>query len=837
MQTDDSGIFFVNGFTISPGTTFYATLRSYNKAGLYADSASNAVVVSQSPFIQVIDGSKKNDVDFQSIPNIIQGRWSYSDNCPVIEAQWRITDLTGNVIEDFRKIPDAGHVFYDDEVTLQNGVKYFVTVKTVDALNRTKLATSDGVSIRIQPPFPGRVRDGKAEDLNYQFSTTELFANWDSFGDASHDPTQSIDHYEVAVGNDRRYASTRSNIYYFVNAGQNNSYTFTHLNLTAKQVRYYITVRAYSLAGGFAEGYSNGIRVGYDDDIIPGFIDVKPFQVSTKSMPVSWSGFKSDIGIIQYRVGISTHDSFITNDTLECDLLFENDTVFDVKTLESVSLNEFVNLIHLNLVHGRSYFPTVVAEDQSGMCILVTGPPVTIDETPPSTGLIYVNDILSDSVVFAKSSSEMKIKWSSFTDPESGISNIRVNLIECKACATHTSEGCFTIAETVVQNGTEAAFYELELVPGRSYQINLTVTNCAGLSTPASSSTVLVDESPPEPGIVKITDDWKQSKSFQFQTDMIRGKIAVALSEHAYVCSKKVSYIPSNHMQDWHLIDDTFSKDFTVLNQTGAHLGIGYNADFSKITKSGIISPTIILRNGNYTFNLRASSGLNIVTSFAFVSDAKAISYSLENKPFIPEFDYSRLDNKTGLVEILNKTSNDTENEQNDASTTITGDFVPTNVSKESNTTVLSHKDFGFGVHILGYKIGDNKNYYGLFWAHNAYSSIQRWFRIDFDPTGKEHSYITFLEQNIGNKVTTTDILLLVDNQEAVSIAGLRFEETARLALSTWNEEDYRPPIEDVFHPFYTLALVRNIDIPDDGDKLCLQGRAFYDGESGIKEI
>ena len=835
----------MNGFTMIPGTTFYATLRSYNKAGLYADSVSSAVVVSQSPYIQVIDGPKENDIDFQSIPNIIQGRWKYSDTCPVVEAQWRITDLGGSIIEDFRKIPDAGHMFYDDEVTLQNGVKYFVTVKTVDALNRTKLATSDGVSIRIQPPFPGRVRDGVAEDINYQFSTTELSANWDSFGDTSSDPTQSISHYEVAVGNDRRYASTQTNIYYFVNVGLNTSHTFTNLNLTAKQVRYYITVRAYSLAGGFAEGYSNGIRVGYDDDIIPGFVDVKPFQVSINSMSISWSGFQSDIGIIQYQVGVSTHELDISNDTVECQVLFENDTLFDVKPLTTVNLDQYVNLGDMVLGHGKSYYPTVIAEDESGMCMLVTGPAVTIDVTPPATGMIYVNDILSDSVVFAKSRKEMKVKWDGFTDRESGVKNTHVALLECNACSTLASENCFRIAETVVQNGSAATFYELDLVPRHNYHINISVINGAGLSSSAVSAAIFLDETPPYSGVIKITDDWATKKVFQSETDSIRGKLAVALSENAYKCPNQIQYLPSNNMQDWILVDNTYSRDFIVMNGSGAFLGIGYNADLTQIRKSGLIAPKINLRNGNYTFNLRASSGLNIVTSFAFVSGVKAVSYRLEDKPYIEEFDYTRLDNKTGLVDTSNTTLNvtesgslnDTENEQNVTSTKTAGSFVPTNDTENSNKTKLSGAEFGFGVHILGYKIGNNKHFHGFFWAHNAFSSVQRWFRIDFDPTENFHSYVTSVKQITENKVTTTDIVLLLDNQEVVNIAGLRFEEAARLLFMTWNEDDYQPPINDVFHPFYTAATVRNINIPDDSTKLCLQGRPFYDGESGIKEI
>ena len=830
-------MFFIDGVTIPIGKTFYATVRSYNKAGLYTDSASNAVVVSQLPFVEAIDGPDEFDIDFQSVPNIIQGRWKYSDACPIIEAKWQITDLIGNVIEDYRTIPDASNMFYNDEVALKNGVKYFVTVKTLDALNRTKIASSDGVSVRIQPPFPGRVRDGEVEDLNYQFSTTQLSANWDAFGDSSNDPTQSIHHYEVAIGNDRRYASTRSNVYYFVNVGLNRSHTFRHLNLTAKNVRYYITVRAYSLAGGFAEGYSNGIRVGYNEDIVPGFIDSKTFQTSTNSLAVSWSKFRSDLGIIQYKIGISSHENLITNDTLACSEFDRNDTVFDIKSLESVGVNEFVKLDHLRLVQGGIYFPTVLAEDESGMCTAVTGKPVRVDITAPASGNIYVNGLLSQSVVFTRSSTDMKIEWDSFKDPESGINSVKVTLLECNACdASHTS-ACLSIAEAIVQNDTNANFYELQLVPMKSYKIMLIVTNGAGSTVIANSSVILLDESPPSKGVVKITDDWSKSNTFQFDKEAIVGKMAVALSKDSYTCSNQLQYFPLHSSPlEWNLIDNTFSRDFSVLNATGAYMGIGYNGDFSEITKSGTLSPRISLRSGNYSFILRAASGFRIITTIALGSTSNVIPYFLDDKPFVEDFDYSLLENKTGLTASDNDTSGDTQTFSN-KTTAIPGTFIGTNASDESNITIFDENEFGFGIHILGYMIGTNKIYHGLFWAENKFASVRRWFTLDFDPTASEHSYQLAVKNKVSNQEQTTDLSIFVDNQEVVSINGLQLGKLLQIAMLTWNEDGYKPPIHDVFHPFYAEAFLKSIYIPDENEKKCLNGQAFYDGESGIKEI
>ena len=837
VKLNDEQVFFLDGFTVPAGSVFHATVRSYNKAGLYSDSTSAAVVVSQSPYLEVIDGAGDHDIDFQSVPNIIEGHWKYSDACPILEAKWKIHDLIGNTIESYRIIPEAVHVFYNDEVRLQNGIKYFVTVETKDALNRTKKATSDGITVRIQPPYPGRVRDGIDDDINYQYSTTDLSANWDTFGDSSSDPTQSIQYYEVAIGNDRRYAKTRTNVHYFVNVGLNTSYTFKHLNLTSKLVRYYISVRAYSLAGGFAEGYSNGIRVGYEEEIIPGRIECDHFQSSTEVFSLSWSGFQSDIGIIQYKVGISSHKNIITNDTMACSQFEQNTTMFDIKPLGSVGLNEFVKVDQLNLVHGASYFPTVMAEDESGMCTAVTGYPVVVDTTLPTIGNIYINGLISNSLVFAESSTDMHITWDSFQDPESGIESFKTTLFECEGCDEDFSSSCITLAEAVVQNDTNANFYELELSPEKSYKIRLIVTNGAGSFVSKYSSIILLDVSPPNAGVVKITDEWARIKNFQFQTNEILGKMAVTLSQATYVCSSQITYFPLQNTHNWDLIDSTYSQDFSVLNKTGAFLGLGYNGDFSEITRSGIISPSMGLLNGNYSFILRATNGFNVVTTAALLSDATAIPYSIKNKPIEEKFDYTLFENKTGLTTADNETSFDTETLHNETTTVSPGVFVETNMSGESNASVLGVNGFGFGIHLLGYKIENNHMYHGLFWANNKFSSVERWFQLKFDPTGKEHTYSISVTSKSSNLQTTTDLSLFVDGEELVSINGLAVESKMRLALSAWNENDYRPPIQNVFHPFYAEGFIRAINIPDGNAKECLQGKAFYDGESGIKEI
>lgn len=827
VEFNSDNVFFINGFTIPIGTTFFATVRSYNKAGLNGESSSAGVVVSQLPVLEVSDGAADYDIDFQSTPNIIQGSWKYSDDCPILEASWKIHDLIGNTLEDYRNIPDlANDKLYNDEVKLQVGVKYFITVKTIDALNRTKISRSDGVTVRIQPPFPGGVRDGEDEDLEYQYSVTELSANWDDFGDSSNDPTQSIDHYEVAIGNDQRYESTRSNVHSFVNVGLNKHFTFNNLNLTAKVIPYYITVRGYSLAGGFAEGYSNGIRVGFTGNLLPGTIASDRFQTSTQTVSLSWNNFESDIGIVQYTVGLSSHAPSAINDPIVCTLIASNRSTFDI-ALEDVDLNEYVEIEDLNLLHGASYFPTVMAEDASGICSVVTGQSITVDTTPPNTGDVYINEVLSELRLFAESSSELHVRWVSFEDPESGIHSVKVSLLDCGPCDASVPT-CFTLAEENAQNDTNVNFYELELVHNNVYKIRVDVSNGAGSLVSVLSPVILLDVSPPSAGSVKITDDWKLTKSFQSDTTSIRGRMAVTLSETIHSCENQYKFFPPNNRstEKWDIPERTYSKDFVVINKTGGFFGIGYNADLTKMIKSGLSSPSLKLRNGNYSSTLRCAKGSNIITTLAFISATDAISYEIKDKPLEPEFDKSVFDNKTAL------TANKTE-----TATQAPGIMKETNESRVSDTSLLSENDFGFGVHILGYNIDNNVFHNGLFWARSKYFSVERWFNLDFDPAEREHIYSIAVDKYIDDQEEITDLSLFVDDQELVSMFDLELGTEAKIALLTWNENDSKPLIADVFNPFYSDAFVQSIYVPEEEEKECLHGGAFYDGESGIKEI
>ncbi|VDI44467.1 Hypothetical predicted protein, partial [Mytilus galloprovincialis] len=398
------------------GSDVTVTVRAFNKAGLYNQVTSDPVIVSLVPQLTVIDGTSLEDEDYQTSLNVIQGYWKYSDRCKIKSAEWSVEDIEGNVLQDYLPLSAANSHFYSDVMNLTNGFTYINIIRTVDALNRTRIARSDGIAVKIEPPVPGTVRDGERDDLTYQESIHELSVNWDPFGDAkSRDPTQKIRKYEVAIGTDRRYAKTRSNVHYFVDVGLNTSYSFKNMNLTAKTVTYYMTVRGYSNAGSYQEESSNGIKVGYHDEIFPGLVEYSTVQSYTDKLYVSWSGFQADMGIDQFRVGVSTFKPIqLPNTTLNCKQYEIYIPDFDVVPLHDVGVDTFTEIKNLTLIHGHQYYVAVIATDSTQRCIGSYGPSLMIDATPPSAGELYLPGGVGPNVAYVFDPKRLEISWSEF---------------------------------------------------------------------------------------------------------------------------------------------------------------------------------------------------------------------------------------------------------------------------------------------------------------------------------------------------------------------------------------------------------------------------------------
>ena len=124
------------------------------------------------------------DSDGQTDLNLIQGYWRFTDPCPIVSAEWWVTELgSGRTVRNLTAIPDHGQAFSDDTLSLDDLKTYVTHVRIVDASNRTFEAYSDGMTVSLDTPDTAAVWEGSGHhDMDYQESLQEIVASWEDFG-------------------------------------------------------------------------------------------------------------------------------------------------------------------------------------------------------------------------------------------------------------------------------------------------------------------------------------------------------------------------------------------------------------------------------------------------------------------------------------------------------------------------------------------------------------------------------------------------------------------------------------------------------------------------------
>ncbi|KAK3094096.1 hypothetical protein FSP39_024081 [Pinctada imbricata] len=842
---ENANILFTD-LSMYPGEKIFATTFIYNRVGLSTMAFSDGSVVSPNPILSVIDGAGPMDRDFQSDLNVIQGIWVYSEPCPIVKAEWAIHDLKGNLVQDYIGAAGNGHILYNDELTLENNMMYMISVRITDAINRTAEAQSDGMVILIQPPGPGDVRDGLGgEDIDYQESITQLSANWENFGSLeSSNPTQMIDHYEVAIGDDRREHTSRVNIHYFINVGLNKSVTISNLNLTAKTVTYYITVRAYSMTGAYEEAYTNGIRVGYREGVFPGEVEYTPFQHITDSISISWKDFEADVGIDKYIVGISTSAVIEHNETFKCELIHRNMTgLFDTLVPANVGLDTLQTFRNLTLQHGQAYFMTVFAADIIGMCAAATGGPIIVDITPPNSSSLSIRlnqrDVTGNRLVFVDDERQAMIEFVDVVDPQSGIRETNFQLIKFISCpnGSISNDDRILMKEMMVENDTKISFFDVGLETDNFYKILATSENHAGLKVDMESPIFKLDRTDPLPGSVKIGTDFRTLIDFQSSVHEITAYTALARTQQAYECPNSKQLFPSNS-KTLIPLDGDYSDSMVEKSLSDILLHIGYDIALTKVLKSGVQSIKQPLIEGTYRINMVSASGKNIITTFSLstINNYFPTKFDFPYRKGVQESDFNNAVNISSLeVNYENRTTGNTS--VTSTATPTTSASANVNNSNSESGPLKTAADIGFGFHILGSRQNNSEEWDILVWAADRYKTDEQWITSTTDPSSSLNTYSFDLVEKKGVAYHSWDITFKINNQAKAIVDGLRFPDEMHMFLQTWNKDGYEEPITDPFHPYRSRVNIKEVVVPLGVDKPCLHGKGFYDGESGITEV
>ena len=785
---------FIGNLALPLGKQVVATAKIYNKVGLFSVVSSQPVVVSPHPSLAVFDGYTIHvDSDFQPKLSMLGGSWKYSDPCQILLAEWAIEDIAGRIVQNFTKIPGNGLVFFNDEIQLSNGITYINIIRIKDGLNRTKTVMSNGITARIQPPSPGIVRDGLEDDIDYQGPTTYLSANWVGFGRRSNkDPTQKIVKYEVSIGNDRRYSKTRQNVHAFVDVGLNSSYTFTNLNLTAKFVTYYITVRATSEAGSSVIQTSDGVRVGFSGEMIPGKISYNKYQSNIHEVNVHWSHFITDFGIRRYEVGIGTSSPDYINVSFPCaDLNKRVMNSFDIQKLNSVGDNTLFTMKNLTLQHGKSYYISVVAYDDAGVCALVTGEPLVIDTTPPTTGYILVENLNTSALIFSTRENTMFVAWPDAFDSESGIKTSTLTLYQKNSCGIKSRAN--KIQEVQISDAFEYTFLQLNLESNIPYFVLLEIENKAGLTSSITSYPIVIDTPPPIEGDIKPGRNWEVRNTYQNSTTRLDATIAVS---HLSNKCERQEYKSTDSLI---LMDVPYTEHCTISNEKYAKVVVRHDDTLQKIIKGGFTSKQMQLMEGSYSFTMKPMTGEQVITVIALASEYDAIPLDIDR--------YLTVENASNVASKVQR----------------------------NNTELGKNNLYGAGLLIPGYEQAENRNI--LIWALDLYGLRTQTIAMPKAQLSV-FSYIDFTFTNASSSSRIAwNLDVSINGELQTAFSALTFAEELNMFFFGYTNNDYFPLVNDVFHPFYAEAELRQIAIPSKLESSCTKGAGFYDGESSVKEV
>ncbi|XP_048251916.1 uncharacterized protein LOC124135018 [Haliotis rufescens] len=798
MEALQGTIIFIGGLSLQKEDKVFATAKCSNRAGLSASATSQAIVISPFPHLAVTDET------FQADLTTIEGHWHYTSGCPVVKAEWQIMTISWTVFQDFIPIPASHGTFYNDELHLTAGFTYINVIRVTDAIGRIHVGYSNGVTVLVEPPHPGAVRDGVDKDTDYQTSTVELSANWDAFGKPdSKDATQQIDRYEVAIGDDVKDPASRYNVHFFETAHLHTSYTFRNLKLKAK-LTYYVTVRAYSKAGSFEEAYSDGIKVGFDLDISPGSIDLSKFSDSGNDLKVSWTGFYSDIGLTEYTVGVSKDSITLPVNTTNCKSLLSAISHYHVTFTSTTGYDTVVHLKNLTLQQGHSYYVTVIAHDTVDSCIGVSEGPVTIDTTPPTQGHISVRGGQMSRVVYISSRDEITLHWNGFDDSESGIQRYHLQLYSEQPCM-HQHKKLVKVMD--VYNNTHITLYSLNLTVSLMYTFTISAINGAGLNTTAATLPILIDVSRPQAGTVKVGRDWHTSRTFQNEHDIVVVQTALARNKKASECKRSKEIFPKSVSKEhWQtLVRSDISPSSALIDQF-ARVALTYDENLQDIIRGGVfLNLEDSLSEGNYTFMLVSAKGQNIITSI-HMDFSDITTYQTPVLMEIPKFD----DND--MPEETNATSNETEE------------------------IVQCLSSPGVAVFFYGYD-DDTHAWKGRICLRDDTKETESWFDLPEDPSDYVYEICLGFKKDYDNVKITWRTTLFFEGHRIADIAGFAFSGKPSIIYRVHNLNDYKPPVRDPLHPFFSQALISYVSVPDTADKECLHGKPFFDGESGIKEL
>jgi hypothetical protein len=214
------------------------------------------------------------------------------------------------------------------------------------------------------------------------------------------------------------------------------------------------------------------------------------FQLDDKAVWLHWTGFKDPVyGIKQYAwcYGLITSQ---TADHLNC-----TTSLAQVDPPLKTSAHQFHNI---SLLHGQRYGGGVQASNPWDQSVSAVSDGFTVDRTAPSAGVIKVGGSHGSRVIYLSDVTPPIVSWA-MHESESAIKEYHFGIGNSpKADDLHS----FTKVDGN-QNSVDLADINFNFTHGMAFYVTVVGVNVLGLETSLTSPQVIVDWSPPIPGVVR----------------------------------------------------------------------------------------------------------------------------------------------------------------------------------------------------------------------------------------------------------------------------------------------------------------------------------------------
>ncbi|KAK3101942.1 hypothetical protein FSP39_007535 [Pinctada imbricata] len=898
----------IEGLNLLNYRQLFVSIKGVNGAGLTSVSTSNGIYMSYlsqglDPIYPVyvndlVPGSDL-DIDFQVSFDTITASWDTSgDPCPVTNYQWSITRLDGNVTQEYldMRTKTSGE---NDELQMANGETYYSLVKVTNALGYQYIIRSDGVTIKDTALLPGKVYDGDVAgfDLDYLPTKTSASGNWNGFGlppeaiiqvdvetgnpgiqiNQSYidqqDDSQVISFYEVALGSDRRFDETRTNVMPFINVGLNTSVVFYDLvGVTLKTALYYFTVRATSKSFSTAEVSSNGFYMGFDKGVGANEIKVGPCISSKSDMDVIWEDFTTDLTMLLYYVAVSNNND--ANGT-DCKLYIDGGRASDADKarlftemdMTNNGLDTYMEIRNLQLEQNKEYYVYVIGTDKTGQCAMnVTK--VLVDVTSPVTGRIKAGPYYDMILTYAVDNASLVIDWENFADLESGISKLELSLWSNTSCTEDSTEEIVVDWISVSSNITTFTMVDLNMTNDKPYTVRLRVTNCAGLESEVATNPIVFDSSTPTAGRVADGLDFTNDRVWFNDRTSVSGSLLHLPSPTVEACPPRPTSM--TNATGWNIMDSFGFNDpdgqFWKIVHNPNNVRMVYENEQVEIKMYHDINSDRILSGayyrsadmdstgGVYQVQIKCANGSgNAVTGVMFW-DGPESSISPYKYQRDIEFPNCQCCLKLPIVdecEGCNCTAYRID--YNVSTDTLTTEAAPTpapvtpapppyDVIDDKGQSVTKGKNYvaraSCGIQMIVATAEYNVSRL-IAWCRNfndTYEILKTEAQLPFDPTATFHTYkLVFFSELEDPTAPTRCFQVFIDGEYITEVCGApELSKNTKLFFHVYNKDNYMPVSDDPLNVWTTRATFANLVLPPTLGLPCRLGDPFRGGTNGI---